>query len=169
MSSQRDRQICRHTIVNILLDCAHSSIPSISSTPRRLAGWNDGPSELRRETNFWHKVWEEAGCPSSGFLFNIKKNAKSRYKYAVRRIKRRQNHLVCHNPSLKRGRILFGQLSRVLPKHISQHVLLLWMVSVMGASKLSNLLNTHSHTCRDSLYTSLKSSLSDSQLSSIDM
>ena len=37
----------------------------------------------------------------------------------------------------------------------------------MWASKLSNLLNTHSPTSRDSLYTSLKSSLSDSQLSSI--
>ena len=82
------------TLVNILLDCAHSSIPSISSTPRRLAGWNDSPSELRRETNFWHKVWEEAGCPSSVVLFNIKKNAESRYRYAVSRIKRRQNHLV---------------------------------------------------------------------------
>ena len=64
------------TLMNILLDCAHGSI---SSTPRRLAGWNDGPSELRRETNFWHKVWEEAGCPSSGVLFNVKKNAKSKW------------------------------------------------------------------------------------------
>ena len=37
----------------------------------------------------------------------------------------------------------------------------------MWASKLSNLLNTHSPTSRESLYTSLKSALSDSQLSSI--
>ena len=40
-------------------------------------------------------------------------------------------------------------------------------IANMWASKLSNLLNTHSPTSRDSLYTSLKSSLSDSQLSSI--
>ena len=39
-------------------------------------------------------MWEEAGCPSSGVLFNIKNNARSRYKYAVRRNKRRQNHVV---------------------------------------------------------------------------
>ena len=40
-------------------------------------------------------------------------------------------------------------------------------IANMWASKLSNLLNTHSPTSRDSLYSSLKSSLSDSQLSSI--
>ena len=43
------------------------------------------------------------------------------------------------------------------------------IIANMWASKLSNLLNTHSPTSRDSLYTSLKSSLSDSQLSSIYM
>ena len=78
-----------HHLVHTLLDCACLCIPShTTSSPRRLVGWKDGVSSLKEATNFWHKVWVEAGCPSSGVLFSIKKNAKSRYKYAHRRLKR---------------------------------------------------------------------------------
>ena len=114
-------------LVNILFDCAHSSI---SSASRRLAGWNDSPSELTRETSFWHKVSEEAGCPSSGVLINIKTNAKSRYKYAVHRIKRRQNHLVRNKLSQsfsKKRKSNFWSVVKGLTK-----VHKLWMVSVVG-------------------------------------
>ena len=120
--------ICHHNVidsyadilVNILLDCAHSSI---SSASRRLAGWNDSPSELRRETSFWHKVSEEAGCPSSGVLINIKTDAKS-IGTNMRSIVSNAGRIIWyvtnyHSPSLKRGRVIFGQLSRVLPKYIS--------------------------------------------------
>ena len=151
--------------------------PSISSTPRRLAGWNNGPSELRRETNFWYKVWDEAECPSSGVLFNIKKNAKSRYKYAVRRIKRRQNHLVrnklAQSFSKKRKNNFWSVVKGLAKSHkptcgpIVDGISGGNDIANMWASKLSNLLNTHGPTSRESLYTSLKSSLSDSQLYSI--
>ena len=81
-----------HHLVHTLLDCACLCIPShTTSSPRRLVGWKDGVSSLKEATNFCHKVWVEAGCPSSGVLFSIKKNAKSRYKYAHRRLKRRQH------------------------------------------------------------------------------
>ena len=43
------------------------------------------------QANFWYKVWIEAGCPSSGVLH-------SRFKYEVRRLKRREHHL--HNEKL---------------------------------------------------------------------
>ena len=67
-----------HHLVHTLLDCACLCIPShTTSSPRRLVGWKDGVSSLKEATNFWHKVWVEAGCPSSGVLFSIKKNAKS--------------------------------------------------------------------------------------------
>ena len=85
-----------HHLVHTLLDCACLCIPShTTSSPRRLVGWKDGVSSLEEATNFWHKVWIEAGCPSSDVLFGIKKNAnKSRYKYAHRWLKRRQNFLL---------------------------------------------------------------------------
>jgi len=34
-----------------------------------------------------------SGCPRSGILFNLHKQAKKAYKYAVRQVKRRQSHI----------------------------------------------------------------------------
>ena len=55
--------------------CASRCIPMYKSTPgavRNLTGWNHGANKLKEATRFWHNVWEEAGCPSLGVLFNIK-------------------------------------------------------------------------------------------------
>ena len=77
-----------------LLDSASASIPMYhNSGHTRIAGWNDSARPLKDKANFWHKVWIEAGCPSAGVLAEIKKAAKTRYKYAVRRLKRRQTYI----------------------------------------------------------------------------
>jgi hypothetical protein len=65
----------------------------VSST-RKLVGWNDAARMHKTTANFWFRIWEDAGCPSSGVLFQIKKNTKRRYKYEVRRLKRRQKFLL---------------------------------------------------------------------------
>ena len=62
-------------------------------TTRSLSGWNNGAHFLKQSANFWHKVWNECGCPTSGVLFQIKKASKSRFKYEVRRLRRRQCHI----------------------------------------------------------------------------
>ena len=59
-------------LTTCLLNCAFECLPSSSSsTPRSLAAWNDadGPSKLKDDANFWFRVWEQAGCPSSGVLY----------------------------------------------------------------------------------------------------
>ena len=33
---------------------------------------------------FWHNLWKSAGCPASGTLQQIKANAKSNYKLAIK-------------------------------------------------------------------------------------
>ena len=38
-------------------------------------------------------MWCDSGCPSSGVLFQIKKNSKKRFKYEVRRLRRQQEHI----------------------------------------------------------------------------
>ena len=74
-------------LVYTLLKCAYQCFPTYTNTSyQKLVGLNDGAGKRKKASNFWHKVWEEAGCPSSGVLFNIKRSAKSRYKYAVRRL-----------------------------------------------------------------------------------
>ena len=81
-------------IVHTLHDCALHCIPSHTTPSRRLVGWKDCAGVFKEASNVWHKVWVEAGCPSSGVLFSIIKNAKRRYKYAHRRLKRRQQYML---------------------------------------------------------------------------
>ena len=68
-------------IVHTLHNCALRCVPSHIPPSRRIVGWKDGAGVFKEASNFWYKVWVEAGCPSSGVLFSIKKNAKRRYKY----------------------------------------------------------------------------------------
>ncbi len=43
---------------------------------------------------FCHRVWLEAGCPTAGVLFQIKRASKRRFKYEVRRLnKLRRQHI----------------------------------------------------------------------------
>ena len=71
--------------LSTLLDCARQCFPQHSSSPRRLVCWNDTScSKLKQTANFWYRLWEDAGHPSSGILFQIKKNTKTRYKYEIR-------------------------------------------------------------------------------------
>ncbi len=58
-----------------------------------VAGWNSGARLLKEKANFWHTVWSQAGCPSAGVLHQLKKSAKSRYKYGARRLKRREQFI----------------------------------------------------------------------------
>ena len=75
-----------------LQDCAFQAFPLVSKSSH-IPGWNNGAHLLKDQANFWHKVWCQAGRPSSGVLHQIKKSAKSRYKYEVRRLKRREQFI----------------------------------------------------------------------------
>ncbi len=84
---------CCNQLLDCVDRCAKSCIPCSSSPRHLIAGWNDTARAYKDKANFWHRVWLEAGSPSSGVLCQIKKNSKSRYKYEVRRLKRRQLHI----------------------------------------------------------------------------
>ena len=53
---------------------------------------------LCEKANLWHNVWGQAGSPSSGVLHQIKRFAKSRYKYEVR-------HLRCREQFIRREKM----------------------------------------------------------------
>ena len=52
-----------------------------------LVGVIEGVNPLKDKFLVWNKIWDEAGCPSTGVLSQLKKHAKTRYKYPVRRLK----------------------------------------------------------------------------------
>ena len=83
------------SFLNCISVAACNALPSIPSTVRKhkIPGWNDAAKDLRDKANFWYRVWLEAGSPSAGVLAVIKKKSKSRYKYEVRRLKRRREHI----------------------------------------------------------------------------
>ena len=80
------------TLLSSALDCF--STCSVSKSHRRLVGWSHSVTRLKQSSAFWYKIWVEAGCPSSGVLSQIKKSSKTRYKYAVRRLRCRQDALL---------------------------------------------------------------------------
>ena len=61
--------------VSTLTSCAVHCFPIRSSSSPTLVGWKDSCQDLKNEADFWYRVWEEAGRPSSGALFNIRTKA----------------------------------------------------------------------------------------------
>ena len=62
-------------------------VPSYSQTLTKAVGMIMFV-KFKLKADFWYWVWTEAGSPKSGVLF--KKHAKSRYKYQIRKLKRRE-------------------------------------------------------------------------------
>ena len=81
------------TLLHCISDAAQLTLPVTSNFSPRIAGWNAAARLFKSKANFWHKVWRDAGSPSTGVLLQIKKASKRRYKYEVRRLKRKQAHI----------------------------------------------------------------------------
>ena len=79
-------------LFNCIAAAADLCLPKHRQCQRRspLSGWNVAAQYLKQSAHFWHKV---CGCPTSGILIQIKKNSKRRFKYEVRRLRRRQSHI----------------------------------------------------------------------------
>ncbi len=78
---------------NQLLSCLSvASNLCLSKRARAMPGWNDHVRKV--STMLWNRIWVKAGCPEAGVLFDLRKQTKKAYKYAVRRVKRRQKHIV---------------------------------------------------------------------------
>ena len=80
-------------LLSCLEEGAIQCLPMIQSRRPAVPGWNIHARSLQKTAKFWHKLWSECGCPSSGIMFQLKKNSKSRYKYEVRRLKRQQQYI----------------------------------------------------------------------------
>ena len=81
-----------------LLQCISEAsslfLPTVRPSRRHcIPGWNDHVREFKLKADFWYRVWTEAGSPKSDVLFQIKKHVKSRYKYQIRKLKRREEYI----------------------------------------------------------------------------
>ena len=101
-------------LLSCLEEGAIQCLPMIQSRRPAVPGWNIHARSLQKTAKFWHKLWSECGCPSSGIMFQLKKNSKSRYKYEVRRLKRQQQYI----KSEMMGRALTQSRSRDFWKEV---------------------------------------------------
>ena len=60
---------------------------------RIIPGWQEEVMVYKEESLFWFSIWKSHNRPKNGIVYNNMKNAKAQYAYAVRRLKRRSNHM----------------------------------------------------------------------------
>ena len=161
--------------MSTLLSCSFECFPcSTPSSPCNLTGWNDGTNATKKASCFWHKVWVEAGRPSSGALFNIKREAKRSFKSSVRRLKRRQQYLVrdklAKSFASKKKDTFWSEVKRLKSaKNSSCSPVVDGISGAMNianlfSSKFKNLLNKHPSSSRSDLLSQINSSLCESHL-----
>ena len=169
-------------LLSVLLSSAYACIPlSLKSSHHKLVGWPKRCSDLKRTSIFRYKVWCEAGCPPSGVLCQIRKKAKSRYKYETRRLKQKQQSIIRQKlASFLSRKDYIHFLSRVknLNSPRSRHIVPT-IDSVSGDNNIANLMafniekipNTHSiKSCTDlhsDIHSLYNSSLSSSQFQDV--
>ena len=167
------------SLLSCLKSCSFKSFACVSPSPsssHRLPGWNDSARKLRERYAFWRKVWVQAGCPSSGVLCSIKRSAKSRFKYEVRRLKRRKQFLLRKRVALaftSRSKFQFWRMVRRLnhvktpiAPHVDgvsgdQHIANLF------SRKFEGLLNKKCSSSRSDFLSNVLASLSNSMLQDV--
>ena len=170
-------EVYAQQLVSTLLDCAFSCFPCSSPSPSyRLAGWNDTCQQLKDDANLWYKIWEQAGRPSSGALFNIRRYTKRKYKSSVRRLQRRQQYLrrerLARSYAEKKMDDFWTKVKQLNHSSTTRAPVVDGVsgslsIANLFASNLDKLLNMHSPALRDALHDSVQSSLSASQLQDV--
>ena len=161
-------------LVFTLLTCSSQCFPTISSSSsRKLAGWTDSTTNLKRTANFWHKLWNDAGCPSSGVIFQLKQNTKKKYKREVRRLTRRQKFLLqkklARSFSKKNKNSFWADVKMMKSTSTSTAPIVDNMhdcgdIANVFASNYKTILNTHSLGSHLSLNSTLDSSLTEEEV-----
>ena len=153
-----------NSLCTSLKSAASQTLPHTRSS-RPVPGWNDSARLLKSKANFWHKVWIEAGRPSSGVLFQIKKRTRSKLKFEVRKLKRREKYIrrskLAAALSSKNSRKFWSEVKRINSRKSPPSVPT--VDSVHGASNiaqlfssnLESLLNSNPSAPRDDLLSSL--------------
>ena len=51
-------------------------------------GWSEHCAPKKNNAIYWHRKWKECGKPQSGFVFEMRKNSRSEYHRAVKKVQR---------------------------------------------------------------------------------
>ena len=70
-------------IVHCLIESAKCNIPSIPANALKHY-WSDALNDLKSDSIFTYSIWKSSGRPQSGSVYEMYRNAKYRYKLAIR-------------------------------------------------------------------------------------
>ena len=78
----------------ILLEHAyqHQIFVFLVHRKKGLAEWNDYTKPARNEALFWHRLWVKNGRPNGGYIDDIRRRTRYKYKHIVRDLKRNQKN-----------------------------------------------------------------------------
>ena len=170
--------LCMDKFCDYLACCldhaARKTLPLTHPTST-VAGWNH--SARGQKANFWHRVWKQAGSPSAGVLHQLKKLARSRYKYEVRRLKRRELHIrrwkMAQALASSNTRSFWQQVQRVNKAQKPHSACSIdghrgaSNITRLFSSKLQGILNSQDVCERDSLHSHIFHSLQSDELVSV--
>ena len=80
-------------IIAALLNAAKCSI-QFTTTKRHKSprsGWKEHVAMYRAEAMNWHALWLSCGCPSEGYVFNMRKVTRSTYYKQIKYIERNED------------------------------------------------------------------------------
>ena len=81
-----------YELVTCLKSAADLTVPSAGTGRHpRVAGWSQFVKPELTASQWWHKLWVDAGSPSAGVLFQLMITHR-RYKYAVHRVWRKEEY-----------------------------------------------------------------------------
>ena len=103
------------TIQNVARDTLPISGGGNSSKKKTTPGWSEHVLPYQEESKFWHSLWDSAGRPNTGHLYQAMKEARQQYKFAIRRLRKAgesiQNDKFV-NSILKGGANIFKEIKR---------------------------------------------------------
>jgi len=59
---------------SIITSCIKATSQCIPCTSKpKIAGWNDIVKPYKEQSVFWHRIWQDNGCPRHGIIYDIKR------------------------------------------------------------------------------------------------
>ena len=148
-------------ILDIMTLCAELTIPikKITNEPKGIPGWNEFVKPYKNKSIFCHELWVSAGKPTSGQLFNDRKNARYKYHWAIKQVKKNKESIILNKTAHQLTHKSFNEFYKTIKK-------------LKGNTKVSATVIDNKCTEEDiadnfrSIYSSLYNSIQDKNLKS---
>ena len=71
-------------IIKQCVDANRDCIPTKKRGDKKsIPGWSEYVKEAKETALFWHKLWQQNGCPSSGIVADVRRRTRYKYHYAI--------------------------------------------------------------------------------------